>query len=64
MDFAGAAMAIIDEDQEEAILSFFDVQADFYIKLVDKYMEYGNPRIISFHDDWGSQMAPSFLRTL
>ncbi|MBN1907828.1 MAG: methyltransferase [Deltaproteobacteria bacterium] len=60
MDFANAAMAIIDEDQEAAILEFFDKQADFYIKLVDKYMEYGSPRIISFHDDWGSQMAPFF----
>jgi hypothetical protein len=60
MDFANAAMAIIDEDQEAAILESFDKQADFYIKLVDKYMEYGKPRIISFHDDWGSQMAPFF----
>ena len=30
MDFNGAAMALVDEDQEEAILEFFDVQADFY----------------------------------
>lgn len=60
MDFDGAAMALIDEDQEEAILEFFDVQADFYCRLVDKYVEYGNPRIISFHDDWGSQRAPFF----
>ena len=60
MDFDGAAMALIDEDQEGAILDFFDVQADFYCKLVDKYVEYGNPRIISFHDDWGSQRAPFF----
>ena len=60
MDFDGAAMAIIDEDQENAILEFFDVQADFYCKLVDKYVEYAHPRIISFHDDWGSQRAPFF----
>ena len=60
MDFDGAAMALIDEDQEEAILEFFDVQADFYCRLVDKYIEYSNPRIISFHDDWGSQRAPFF----
>ena len=60
MDFDGAAMALIDEDQEDAILEFFDVQADFYCKLVDKYVAHGNPRIISFHDDWGSQRAPFF----
>ncbi|MFC1493654.1 methyltransferase [Thermodesulfobacteriota bacterium] len=60
MDFDKAAMALIDEDQEDAILEFFDTQADFYCKLVDKYVEYSNPRIISFHDDWGSQRAPFF----
>ena len=60
MDFDKAAMAIIDEDQEDAILEFFDAQADFYCRLIDKYIEYSNPRIISFHDDWGSQMAPFF----
>jgi hypothetical protein len=60
MDFDRAAMALIDEDQEDAILEFFDMQADFYCKLVDKYVEYANPRIISFHDDWGSQRAPFF----
>lgn len=60
MDFDRAAMALIDEDQEDAILEFFDAQADFYCKIVDKYVEYSNPRIISFHDDWGSQRAPFF----
>ncbi len=60
MDFDRAAMALIDEDQEAAILEFFDAQADFYCKIVDKYVEYSNPRIISFHDDWGSQRAPFF----
>lgn len=64
MDFDGAAMALIDEDQEDAILEFFDVQADFYCKLVDKYAEYSNARIISFHDDWGSQRAPFFSPAL
>lgn len=60
MDFAGAAMALIDEDQEEAILKFFDAQADFYCRLIDKYVEYSNVKMLSFHDDWGSQRAPFF----
>ena len=60
MDFDRAAMALIDEDQEAAILEFFDAQGDFYCKIVDKYVEYSNPRIFSFHDDWGSQRAPFF----
>jgi hypothetical protein len=60
MDFDGAAMALIDEDQEEAILDFFDVQADFYCRLIDKYLEYSDAKMLSFHDDWGSQRAPFF----
>jgi hypothetical protein len=60
MDFAGAAMALIDEDQEEAILNFFDAQADFYCRLIDKYLEYSDIKMLSFHDDWGSQRAPFF----
>ncbi len=60
MDFADAAVAIIDEDQEEAILNFFDVQADFYCRLIDKYVEYSDVEMLSFHDDWGSQRAPFF----
>ena len=60
MDFADAAMAIIDEDQEEAILDFFDAQADFYCRLIDKYVEYSDVEMLSFHDDWGSQRAPFF----
>ena len=60
MDFDGAAMALIDEDQEVAVLEFFDALADFYCKLIDKYVEYSNPKVISFHDDWGAQRAPFF----
>ena len=60
MDFGGAAMALIDEDQEDAILSFFDAQAGFYCSLIDKYLEYSDIKMLSFHDDWGSQRAPFF----
>ena len=60
MDFQYAAMALIDEDQEEAILEFFDIQADFYNKLIDKYIEHHNIKMLSFHDDWGGQHAPFF----
>lgn len=60
MDFDGAAMALIDEDQEDAILKFFDVQADFYCRMIDKYLENTDIKMLTFHDDWGSQRAPFF----
>ncbi|MFZ7120137.1 MAG: methyltransferase [Eubacteriaceae bacterium] len=60
MDFEGAALALIDEDQQNAILDFFDRLADFYIQLTDKFIEYYHIDILNFHDDWGSQRAPFF----
>lgn len=61
MDFMGAAMALIDEDQEDALHELFDATTDLACRLVDKYVEYW-PQIDGFnvHDDWGSQKAPFF----
>lgn len=60
MDFEGAAMALIDEDQEEAIHKFLDKVADLYCKIIDKYVEYFDIDGVCIHDDWGSQRAPFF----
>ena len=60
MDFEGAAMALIDEDQQDAVHEAFDALADVYIKMIDKFIwAYGLDQL-SFHDDWGSQRAPFF----
>lgn len=61
MDFEGAAMALIDEEQQEAVHGFLDKLADLYCRIIDKYLEYF-PGIDGFtvHDDWGSQRAPFF----
>ncbi|MCL2408504.1 MAG: methyltransferase [Oscillospiraceae bacterium] len=61
MDFLPAAMALIDEDQKDAIKSMFEAMTDLAIKLVDKFCEYW-PAIDGFniHDDWGAQKAPFF----
>ena len=61
MDFEGAIMAMVDEDQTDAVKAFFDKLSDFYIKLIDKHLLHF-PQIggFSIHDDWGSQKETFF----
>jgi hypothetical protein len=60
MDFENAALALIDEEQQEGVHRLFDALCGFYDKLIDKYKTYCNADVILFHDDWGSQRAPFF----
>lgn len=61
MDFMGAAMALIDEDQEDALKELFEATTKMGCKFVDKFCEYF-PQLDGFniHDDWGAQKAPFF----
>lgn len=61
MDFDNAVVAMIDEDQKDAIKAFFDKLSDFYIQLIDRYLKY-YPQIDGFyiHDDWGAQRETFF----
>ena len=61
MDFEGAALALIDDDQKDAVHAFLDRLADLYIQIIDLYCKHF-PQIQGFtiHDDWGSQRAPFF----
>ncbi len=65
MDFEGAAMAVIDEDQVDAVKELIHATTDLYLKLIDKCAEY-YPQLngVSVHDDWGSQGAPFFSETV
>lgn len=69
MEFENAILALIDEDQEEAILAFFDKLADLYNNIMDHFVHY-YPQVASFymHDDWGSQketfFAPEIVRKM
>ena len=56
-----AIVALIDEDQKEAVKELFERLTDLYIQVVDKFVEV-YPVIDGFcvHDDWGSQRAPFF----
>ena len=60
MDFENAALALIDEDQQDAVHELFDALADLYIKIIDKFIYCYGIDQLSFHDDWGSQRAPFF----
>ena len=60
MDFEGAAMALLDEDQEEALHKLLVKTTDLNIAIIDKLFEYFPIDGICIHDDWGSQMAPFF----
>lgn len=60
MDFEAAAIALIDEEQQDAVKSLFDRLADMYIVLLDKFKKYYKMDMVHFHDDWGSQRSPFF----
>ena len=60
MDFEGAAMALIDEDQRPAVIELTHKMTDLYLDIVDKCVEAYPLHGICIHDDWGSQMAPFF----
>ncbi|MDO4515138.1 MAG: uroporphyrinogen decarboxylase family protein [Lachnospiraceae bacterium] len=62
MGFEGAAMAMLDEDQEDDLKDLLESLTDLHIKLVDKVCETYGDAIDGFtlHDDWGSQRSPFF----
>ncbi len=61
MDFEGAALALIDDEQKDAVKAFFDKLTDLYIELYDRHMTYF-PEIDGFtiHYDCGSQRETFF----
>ena len=62
LEFENAAVAIIDEDSQEHVHSFFDKLTELYIKIFDKAIETYSPYLnaVFFHDDWGSQKSTFF----
>ena len=59
-------MALLDEDQWDALKEMTHALTDLYIAIVDKVNEVWGDKIDGFqiHDDWGSQMAPFFNETI
>ena len=62
MDFEGAAMAIIDDDQKDAVKALlnkvFEVVYVPYLENVAKW--YPSIKKVSLHDDWGAQRSGFF----
>lgn len=60
LDFANAAVALIDDDQKEAVHRLFRVVTDIHKKFYTNCKKYFNADIVNFNDDWGSQRAEFF----
>lgn len=61
MGFEGAAEALIDEDQSDAVKEIFEATTDLACRLVDKFVEhFDDIHGFTVHDDWGSQRSPFF----
>lgn len=60
MDFQNAALALVDEEQADAIKEMVHELTSLYLRIVDKCVEYYDLDGICIHDDWGSQAAPFF----
>ena len=63
MDFMPAAMALIDDEQTDAVSELFAATTELACRVVDKVCT-NWPRIdfIEVHDDWGAQKAPFFSK--
>lgn len=60
MDVSGAAMALIDEDQKEALHAFYDKYADHMIECIKRVKAVLPIDGVLIHDDWGTQNGPFF----
>ena len=60
MDYEPALMALIDDEQQDAVKALFDRLCVFYDGYIERIADYLHPDVIQFHDDWGSQRSPMF----
>lgn len=61
MGFEEAAMALIDEDQQDAVKALFERVSDLYIAILERCFKYFPAiGIVTCHDDWGSQKSSFF----
>ena len=60
LDFENAAIAMIDEDKQEAVLKLFEMLTGYYETLFGKLRRHCGIDMITFHDDWGHQRSTFF----
>lgn len=60
MDCDRAAIAMIDEDQKEAVKRLFDKLTDFYIDYIGRIKKVCDIDCVLIHEDWAHQNGPFF----
>lgn len=60
MEFENAALALIDEDQKDALHALFSRLCDFYDDMFERFKKYYHADGVYFHDDWGAKRSPFF----
>ncbi|MDO4617125.1 MAG: uroporphyrinogen decarboxylase family protein [Lachnospiraceae bacterium] len=60
MDVENAAIALIDEDEQEGVHRFFDQMCNIYDKMIEYAQKYYGIDMVLWHDDWGTQKSTFF----
>lgn len=60
MDVENAAVALIDEEEQEGVHRLFDRLCDMYDKMIGKAKQYYDIDMVLWHDDWGTQRSTFF----
>lgn len=58
--FEDAAIALIDEDMQEAVKRLFDRLVDYHVDFMSRMKHWFNVEYFELHDDWGTQRGPTF----
>lgn len=64
MGFENAAIALVDEEQKEAVKELFYEITKLHCRIVDLCCEHFDIAGFNVHDDWGSQRAPFFSKAV
>ena len=64
MGFEEAAVALMDEDQEDAIKELMMALSDVYCKIIENYVKYFDVDMFYIHDDWGTSLQPFFNKNI
>ena len=62
MDVDNAAIAMIDEEQQEGVKRLFSALADMYIEYIRRMKDRLDIDCVLIHDDWGHQLGPFFSK--
>lgn len=60
MDASNAAIALMDEDQEDAVKAFLDRLSDMYCDYISQIAKTVRIDSVMLHDDWGTNNGPFF----